>query len=299
MFGYVKPQSSELRLREYECYRAYYCGLCRAMGKCTGQCSRMTLSYDMVFLALTRCWLQGERPTFQKRRCLPHPFRRRLSVEPSPQLNYCADASALLSYRKLSDDLADEKGLRRIKARAARLFLRRAYKKAKKRHPALDARIGEALQRLAVYERDEQAPSPDAPADIFGDLMRELFVAELEGTSARLAAELGRSLGRWIYLTDAADDLREDRRRQRFNPYALLFADPPEQPELASLRTALTSHLCDAESAFLLMGEPPAPEMRELIANILYLGLPATADRVLASMTEPTHSKSEKETDHE
>ena len=56
MFGYIKPLTPELRIREHECYRAYYCGLCRAMGKCTGQCSRMTLSYDFVFLAAVRCW---------------------------------------------------------------------------------------------------------------------------------------------------------------------------------------------------------------------------------------------------
>ena len=37
MFGYVKTVRGELRIREYEYYRASYCGLCRAMGKCTGQ----------------------------------------------------------------------------------------------------------------------------------------------------------------------------------------------------------------------------------------------------------------------
>ena len=66
MFGYVKPHNPELRMRDYECYRAYYCGLCRAMGKCTGQCSRMTLSYDFVFLAAVRCYLAGEEPQIQK-----------------------------------------------------------------------------------------------------------------------------------------------------------------------------------------------------------------------------------------
>ena len=66
MFGYVRPHNPELRMRDYECYRAYYCGLCRAMGKCTGQCSRLTLSYDFVFLAAVRCYLADEEPEIKK-----------------------------------------------------------------------------------------------------------------------------------------------------------------------------------------------------------------------------------------
>ena len=78
MFGYVRPLKPELRLKEYERYRAYYCGLCRAMGDCTGQCSRLTLSYDAVFLATVRCYLTNETPTVKPIRCLLHPLRRRL-----------------------------------------------------------------------------------------------------------------------------------------------------------------------------------------------------------------------------
>ena len=63
MFGYVRVQLLELRVREYRYYRGVYCGLCRAQGRCTGQCSRMTLSYDYVFLSLLRMALQNGNPT--------------------------------------------------------------------------------------------------------------------------------------------------------------------------------------------------------------------------------------------
>ena len=52
MFGYVQPAYAELRVREHELYKAYYCGLCRAMGRTTGQLSRFSLNYDLVFLAM-------------------------------------------------------------------------------------------------------------------------------------------------------------------------------------------------------------------------------------------------------
>ena len=64
MFGYIRPHTPELRVREYEYYKAVYCGLCRSMGKCTGQCSRMTLSYDFAFLSLVRMALSATAPAF-------------------------------------------------------------------------------------------------------------------------------------------------------------------------------------------------------------------------------------------
>ena len=50
VFGYVKPVKAELLMKEYDFYRATYCGICRAMKKHTGIFSNATLTYDSVFL---------------------------------------------------------------------------------------------------------------------------------------------------------------------------------------------------------------------------------------------------------
>ena len=115
MFGYVRVESPELKVREYECYRATYCGLCRAMGKCTGQCSRMTLSYDMAFLAICRMALLGETPRYEQKRCFVHPLRRRNVLTRTDTLDYCAGAAALLTYHRIRDDLCDERGGKRLR----------------------------------------------------------------------------------------------------------------------------------------------------------------------------------------
>ncbi len=299
MFGYIKPRASELRIREYDCYKAYYCGLCRSMGACTGQCSRMTLSYDFVFLATVRCYLTGEQPKIKKIRCLVHPFRRRNAVIESAQLNYCADASVLLAYQKCRDDRLDEKGFRRFRASIAMFFLSGAYKKAKKRHPALDQKISDVLDRLHAYEQSDASLSADEPAAIFGELMRAVFAEDLKGTAARLASEIGYHIGKWIYLTDAADDLESDLRHGRFNPYLRLFGGTVDEQERSSVRLALTAILCDAERAFLLMENAPCPEIHEILANILYLGLPDAAEKALTPAPEKTSKKTEKELLHE
>ena len=294
MFGYIKTVPAELRLREYECYRAYYCGLCRSMGKCTGACSRLTLSYDFAFLAVVRAWLCGEKAETKRFRCALHPLRRRLTVIHSKQLDYCADASVLLSYHKCLDDLADERGLRRLRARLAKLTLRGGYKKAKRRHPALDEAIRTSLADLSAYEKQSDPHSADIPAARFGDLMAAVFSDGLDGSTARIAADFGRGIGKWIYLVDAADDYAEDIRRKRFNPYTGLLGTEMTDENRRAIALSLTEILCDVERAFLLFPEPPCAEVREITSNVLYLGMPRTAERVLF----PSHS-TKKETDHE
>lgn len=98
MFGYVRVRRSELRVREYEYYQSIYCGLCRRMGQCTGQCSRLSLSYDLAYLALLRMALTGEKTVIRERRCIAHPFHKRKMMEPGDALTYAARVSALLTY---------------------------------------------------------------------------------------------------------------------------------------------------------------------------------------------------------
>ena len=48
MFGYVLINKPELKIREFEKYRSYYCGLCHALNDKYGVFGRLTLNYDMA-----------------------------------------------------------------------------------------------------------------------------------------------------------------------------------------------------------------------------------------------------------
>ena len=295
MLGYVRAHGPELRLRDYDRYRSLYCGLCRHMGKCTGQCSRLSLSYDFVFLAALRLSLTGEKVKTKPKRCLLHPLQKRNTVIDSEALRYCADASALLTYHKCKDDLCDERGFKKIRARAALLFFRRGYKKAKKRHPELDSVISGALAELAAYEKDETAPpSADAPALLFAHMMSAVFSEGLEGTNARIASAVGKAIGHWIYLTDAADDFLKDQKEKRFNPYLRLFGKAPTEEDWNAVRLGQKKLLSDAECAFLLIDTFPEEELKEILSNILYLGLPNTTERILNQTSKGDLNKHEK-----
>lgn len=295
MFGYIRTDAPELRLRDSECYRAIYCGLCRQMGNCTGQCSRLTLSYDFAFLATFRMSLTNEPMTIEKKRCLLHPLKKRNTLLCSPALAYCADASAILTHHKLMDDLKDEKGFKKLRARVASVLFGSAYRRAKRRYSALDKTVKTLLDELGEYERDTGAPpSADVPAAIFGNVMAAVCAEGLNGTDARIATTFGRAIGHWIYLVDAADDYRKDLASGAFNPFVRLFGADMTQENAEGISLSLKRYLADAENAFLLIDNFPTPEVREILCNILYLGLPRVADRVLQQAWKGETDKHEK-----
>lgn len=285
MFGYIKTHRTELRVREYEYYRASYCGLCRSMGQCTGQCSRLLLSYDFAFLANIRMALNGTQPTFKRRRCIAHPFRRRTMMEPNDELRFAASASSILAYEKCRDDLQDERGMRKFKARLKCILLHGAYRRAKKRLPDLAGAVRAHLARLTDKEK-EQRPSVDEVAVIFGDLLADIVSYGLPDEKKRVAETIGRQTGRFIYIIDAIDDLPEDIEKKRFNPFLLLFGGAPATEDKKSVEDALIACLCDLEIAFDLIDDTADANRRAVIENILYLGMPRTVKQVLYRGTE-------------
>ena len=44
MFGYVRPDAPELKIREFERFRACYCGLCHEMSRKYGTAARFILN---------------------------------------------------------------------------------------------------------------------------------------------------------------------------------------------------------------------------------------------------------------
>lgn len=285
MFGYVRTVNAELKMKEYDLYRATYCGLCRSMGKCTGQCSRMTLNYDFVFLALTRYAIEPCSVKFKGRRCLAHPFKKRDNMERNPILDYCAGASAILNYQKLLDDLHDEKGAKKLRAIMLRPFVSRSRKKALKKDPTLkelDKKIEEKLSELSKIENSEQI-GVDVPAACFGDILGEIMAHGYDGMNRRIAFELGRHVGSWIYVADALDDMREDLKKGRYNPLLRLYDGRlPNEDELSLIFDATKNKLFAAEAAFDLI-EINDSAIKNILANVLYMGIPQKTSDILAT----------------
>ncbi len=285
MFGYVKVDRPECRLREYEYYRAVYCGLCKSLGKCTGAGSRWLLSYDMTFMVLVRLALAGKTPPMKKSGCIAHPFRRRLMASPPRGSEeerifaLCACATTLLFYHKLRDDIADERGIRRFSARLLQPVAKVYRRRARKKLWALDDMVQERLLALSTLEKSDHT-SVDAPAELFGALLAELLSFELDGSRAALARTIGKHIGKWIYLVDAIDDLEDDVKKGRYNPLSKAYGGHLDETAREGLSVALTAELMEAERAFDLL-DYPDENLRGVVENIIYSGMTQTAHRVL------------------
>lgn len=272
-----------MKVREDTYYRAAYCGLCRSLGRCTGQCSRLTLSYDLAFLALLRLALQGERLEIKPRRCVLHPLKKRPMAEAHRELDFSACASAIILYRKVMDDRADEKGRKKFCARIATPYVKSLRRKINRRgYGDLGAEIETILDELDKLEAS-RPPSVDQPAALFGKAMAHLLSFDLEGSRARIARELGTHLGRWIYLVDAIDDFESDLKAGRYNPFACLWQDGDMTPSRREyLENVLAAELEAMENALdLAESSEGDKDLWGVIRNILYLGMPARAHSIL------------------
>lgn len=285
MFGYVRPFAPEIKVGEYEKYRGAYCGLCRAMGKVTGQLSRLTLSYDFVFLAAVRMVLLGIKPEFESFRCATHPTKKRLLMKTNPALEYTAALSAVLAEAKIRDDLSDERGLARLKSALLHPTLLGMAKRGGRILPEESGdEVQELLRCLSALE-DNKSPSADETAEAFGGVLAYVFSLGLEGESKDIAYCIGKYTGRFIYMCDAADDLPEDVKRGRYNPLAygwgeLAITDGKMSDMVRD--SIMTSTPIDLEELGRAAEKlDPHHEMTPIIKNIIYLGLPAAMKRIL------------------
>lgn len=264
MFGYVRPLRPELKCRDFDLYRATYCGLCRCLRRRYGLVAPMLLNFDFTFLALL-LWEAESSFTPCRGRCHANPLVKKPMCPDSPALELAADATILLTWWKVKDSVADENLWRGIPARLLEVVLYPAYRKAARQRPDFDRTTRTCLEELAALER-EGCPSIDRTADTFARILQA--AAPEEGEQGRILRQLLYHLGRWIYLVDARDDLAEDRQAERYNPIALRYG--PEGDDL-SLKQTL-DHSLELIGAAFQLGEfgCRAP----LLENIVYLGLP-------------------------
>ena len=273
MFGYVRPRRDELKVRDDERYRAAYCGLCRALAREYGFRSRFLVNYDMTFLYLLRSSLA---PAAPRKRCWcpAKVWGKKRCVCDDAGYSRVAACNLILCYHKILDNIRDSGFFKRIGYRLLRLVYRRPYRKAARRLPDFDALAREQLDRLTALEQ-AKSDSIDATADAFARLVAGC-VSDLKPDELRRPAEMVLyHTGRFLYLCDALDDLREDLKHDAYNPLRYRFTPTAEglAPEdLTYLAQLMDSSVNIAGAALALL---PMQSSRELLENIIYLGLPA------------------------
>lgn len=258
MFGYVRPNLTDMSEADQQRYRAHYCGLCHALGERHGAAARMALTFDLTYLTVFLGSLYEPEETSGEGRCLPHPVKQHPWAR-SRVTDYAADMTIALTYHKLMDDWQDDKNLA---AKGCAAWLKKAYQQVREAYPRQCEAIEQSLRDLSEVEK-RRDPSPDAAAKCFGALMAELFVMAEDYWSGALRA-FGYSLGRYIYLLDAVCDYDKDVKSGSYNPVVLMDKQPADMRELLELL------LGDASAAFEKL---PLVQDEGILRNILYSGV--------------------------
>ena len=210
MYGYIVVDQPELKFREFDKYRSYYCGLCDSLAEAHGLKGQISLSYDMTFLVILLTGLYEPETIYSEERCVTHPLRKH-PVRRNVVSDYVADMNVLLTYYKCMDDWYDEK---KVLKRTYAEVLKKDIKKLEKKYPHKAEIIRKSLSKLSEYEKAQET-NIDKPAEQFGILLGEVAAMKDDEWSDELRV-LGNNLGRFIYLLDAYDDLEKDEKKNNY-----------------------------------------------------------------------------------
>lgn len=260
MFGYLCASHKELDDAQKQRYGAVYCGICRRIRAQSRQTARLTLQYDMAFLALLLMSLYEPQEQHGGNACGLHPIKKRPWVD-NEYIRYCADLNVALAYYKCLDDWFDDRSLT---AKTMAGLLKKCLPDIESRYPRQCAAIRDCISQLRTLE-DANCPNPDETANCFGTLMGELLVYR-DDLWANSLRRMGHSLGRFIYLADAVKDLPKDRKNHRYNP----FLAAGMEGDCNKLEEYLVLDMANCTRYFESL---PLVQDKPLLDNILYSGV--------------------------
>lgn len=270
MFGYVKAYKPELRIKEYEMYKAVYCSICKQIGKKYGFITRFSLSYDFTFLTLLYLSLRNDCVTVGKGHCVYNPLKKCGYVKGELPTMPLAAAQIMLYY-KLLDNISDEGFFKSIASRLLLFFTKKGYKKAAEEFPEVEDIFKRYFKEQTAVEQ-KNIGSIDAAADPTAKMLSSLFALCSPNGEIRALERMGYCMGRWIYIMDAAADLEKDIKEKKYNPLKGEAIGKESLPDFLTERLEGTLTFCatEAAAAFELLS---IHRFKNILGNVIYLGL--------------------------
>lgn len=280
MFGYVTPCKMELKVKDYEKFKAYYCGLCREIKASFGNLPRLALNYDMTFLAVLLDSFDSEKLKVKKVFCSFHPTEKRLIIHGNSSIKYAAFCNVILAYYKLLDNAADDNSkLSIIYSKVLNSYLKKASKEYMERASYIES----SLKALYALEKKAESSSIDELSHHFADLTGYILSSYYGKAEYEGLYNLGYNLGKWIYIIDAYDDLAKDMEKNKFNAINTVFNK--EKLSYNDLVNAISTRIdftlinC-AQGALDALNRLNLDKNYELLYNILQFGLMEKMDKV-------------------
>lgn len=268
MFGYIVVNKPEMKIKDFDTYQAFYCGLCETLRDRYGRFAQLSLNFDMTFLIMLLSGLYEADCDQSTSRCIVHPAKQHVAIK-NEWSAYGADMTVVLTYLKCQDDWSDD---HKTSAHFLGQRLKKSYAAIKQKYPKKIMNIEEALETNATLEA-QHCDDLDLLAAQTGIMLKEIFLAKEDEWSKPLAV-FADYLGRFIYLMDAYDDLAQDKQENRFNPLI-----PYENKENFDewIKEILELSIATSAMAFEKL---PILQYSDILRNIIYSGVWAKYETV-------------------
>lgn len=275
MFGYVKPDTPYLYIKDDTLYKSLYCAVCKSIGKSCGQRARLGLTYDIAFMSALIHNVTGTDVKIEKKRCIAHPLISRPIANRDEITDICACINVALAYYKIEDDIIDGNG-----GNIKKLFFKKGNGKIEKRYPEIGKIIENRYFELREKEKAE-CDGIDEVSEPFAQMMVELGKFAVKNKEYKGFDSLLYYLGKWIYLIDAADDYDKDVKEKNYNPIYYAFGKINDFKTLAKehgedlsflfsdIFSGLKDAFCDIEFKF----------DSALLENIILRGIPMVTSK--------------------
>lgn len=222
MQGYLKPNFKKMPLELKKEYKAFYCGLCKALKKQCGYIGIASLSYEITALVILLSGLQEHSKKVFHGSCCISPFVPVSYVDYfCDELVCAADLSFLITCYEVKDNVHDIGG---FKWRTIDNLFNRKIDKPINALNADFLQIHNAVYEYYTTEHKESVTFQEV-VEASGALVENLVFPLIKNCACDVLGklkELANLLGKWIYLMDAYDDLNEDICNFEFNPLLLL-----------------------------------------------------------------------------
>lgn len=273
LFGYLQIEKSELKVKDFEKYRAIYCSLCRQLGADYSVFARLILSYDCTFFAVVLLSLEEGCTGFKKGKCKCNPLKSCTYCIKGEEAFKAASALSVISaYYKLKDDIYDSGFFKRLICYMALPFVKRWRNKAAKSYREIDEIVYNMLSNQQLAEKDSDCCIDKACEPTAVMLSSVLNLYAKNDLQRQIFEQMGYHLGRWIYLCDAINDLESDIKKKSFNPLKKYVGNVQYFEQILNQATF------QATSAYNLY-EPK--KFKEILDNLFYFGLNTTKEKIL------------------
>ena len=279
MFGYVVMNKPEIKFKDFDLYRSFYCGLCRELREKYGISGQITLTYDLTFVIMLLSGLYE--PPIQKgtTRCIIHPVRKQ-PVRKNAITEYAADMNVFLAYYKCVDNWNDDRSPVSL---VYGQTLKKKDKKIEKQYSEKTRIITKLLEELSRMEKEGERDL-DRVSGCFGRIMEEIFAYRKDVWEPTLR-RMGFFLGKFIYLMDAYDDVEKDVEKGNYNPFAEEYIMEGFQEKVQQMLVMMMAETCREFEKL------PIIKYTDILRNILYSGVWCRFETVSRQRKEKQNQK--------